>query len=34
MTRSILKGPFVDISLMKKAQKQSQSEEKKFEDMV
>ena len=25
MTRSIWKGPFVDITLMKKAQKQSQS---------
>ena len=30
MTRSVLKGPFVDITLMKKAQKLSQSGRKKF----
>ncbi len=30
MTRSVWKGPFVDITLLKKAEKLSQSEEKKF----
>ena len=34
MTRSVWKGPFVDITLMKKAEKLSNPEERSFKNMV